>query len=339
MIKEAIAKLINKADLSRDEMEQAFTQIMSGDATPAQIGAFITALRIKGETIDEITAAATIMRKFATSLTINDTVILDTCGTGGSGKHTFNISTIVALIASGSGITVAKHGNRSVSSKSGSADLFERLGVNIAAAPLIVERCINEAGIGFVFAPTFHKAMKHAIGPRIEIGIRTIFNLLGPLTNPAQATHQILGVFSESIIEPMANVLLNLGLKHAMVVHSQEGLDELSTSADNIICEVNNGKIKKYVLRCENLGIRRTNIENIQIQNVEESYTIATALLNGTAGPIRDVVLLNAAAAIYVADAATSLEDGLEIARKSLTEYNAREKLEQLKKLSNAIDS
>lgn len=337
MIKDGIKKLINAQNLNQQEMELVFTQIMQGEATPAQIASFITALRVKGATVDEIAGAANIMRKFATRLSIKSEKILDTCGTGGSGKHIFNVSTLVALIASGAQITVAKHGNRSVSSKSGSADLLEKLGVNINAQPAIVEKCINEINIGFLFAPTFHKAMKYAIGPRREIGIRTIFNVLGPLTNPAGATNQLLGTFNRKLTTPLAEVLGKLGLKHAMVVCGADGLDEVSITGETFVSELINAQVKNYIVEPEQFGIKKAKMEKLQIEDAEQSADIAKKVLDGEQCPITDIVLLNAAFAIYVADAAESIKDGLKIAKKSLAEGKAKEKLELLVKYTNEI--
>jgi len=339
MIKEGIKKLVNAQNLSRGEMETIFGEIMEGQATPAQISAFIVALRLKGETVDEITGAAVTMKKFATKIKVKNDCVLDTCGTGGSGKHIFNISTLCALIASGAGVTVAKHGNRSVSSKSGSADLFEKLGVNIQAAPLIVEKCINEIGIGFLFAPSFHKAMKYAIGPRREIGIRTIFNVLGPLTNPAGATHQLLGVFDKKLTQPLAEVLGNLRIRHALVVCAADGLDEVSTTGETFVCEFKNGKVHNYSVTPEQYGFKRTRLENLQISGADDSLAIAQRLLDGEAGPLQDIVLLNAAFSLYAADAAPSVEKGIEMARESVTGGKAKEKLELLKKYTNENNS
>ncbi len=340
MIKEGIKKLINSENLSTQEIEAVFTEIMQGEATAAQIGSFITALRIKGETIDEITGAAIIMRKFATPVSVKSKIILDTCGTGGSGKHLFNVSTLTALIASAAGVTVAKHGNRSVSSKSGSADLLEKLGVNINAEPVVVEKCINEIGIGFLFAPTFHKAMKFAIGPRKEIGIRTVFNVLGPLTNPASATHQLLGVFDKSLIEPLAKVLGNLGIKHALVVHGADGIDEISISTQTYISEINNGTIKNYTVTPEEFGIERASFEkDTQILDPDQSVKIAKDILSGRKSKMRDTVVLNAAFALYAADFIAAIDEGLTLAKKILDEGKAQGKLNLLIKYSNGIYS
>ncbi|MBU4306100.1 MAG: anthranilate phosphoribosyltransferase [Candidatus Omnitrophica bacterium] len=339
MIKECIKKVVEGNNLSQQEMEAVFSEIMSGEATAAQIAAFITALRLKKESIEEITGAAQVMRRFATRINVNKDVILDTCGTGGDCKNTFNISTISAFIASGAGITVAKHGNRSVSSKCGSADLLERLGVNISATPEVIEACINKIGIGFLFAPSLHLAMKYAIGPRKEIGIRTIFNILGPLTNPAQATHQLLGVFDAALTEPIARVLGNLGSKHALVVHGLDGLDEVSTSADTVVSEFKNGTIKNHTVSPEEFGIKRAPLDELQVTDSQENVTITKKILSGEKGPLRNAVLLNAGFAIYAADAAPSIKAAIDKAKMSLDSGRAKEKLRLLIDYTNGIDS
>ncbi len=339
MITESLKKIINSHDLSRQETEAVFSQIMQGKATPAQIAAFLTALHIKGETVDEITGAAAIMRKFAEPLNIKSKVIMDTCGTGGTGKHCFNVSTLTALVVSAAGVTVAKHGNRSITSKSGSADLLEALGVNINASPSLTEACINEIGIGFMFAPLFHKAMKHAIGVRREIGFRTIFNILGPLTNPAQATHQLLGVFKADLCEPLARVLGKLGLKHALVVHGNDGLDEVTITDSTIVCEMKDGQINNYTITPEQFGLKRASIEDIQISGPAHSKKIAQEILSGKNGPIYDFVILNSACALYTAECVSSIREGVDLAKKMLQENKAAEKLELLKKLTNADNS
>ena len=339
MIKEIIGRLINREDLLQQDMEQVFTQIMQGDATPSQISAFVVALRMKGETVDEITGAANIMREFAAKISVTDPVVLDTCGTGGDRKHTFNISTLTSIVASASGITVAKHGNRSVSSNSGSADLLEKLGVNINADISVVEKCVNTIGIGFLFAPIFHSAMKHAVGPRREIGVRTIFNVLGPLTNPAPATAQLLGVFDSALLEPIAKVLKKLGSKHVLVVHGVDGVDEVSTIDETLVCELNNGTITQYNIIPEHFGIEKSALESLQISGAQQSAQITREILNGETGPIYDAIVLNTAGAIYAADKASSIEAGLVIAKDSLKSGKAKEKLESLIKLTNENNS
>lgn len=331
MIKQGIKKLIESKDLTRAEIEAVFSEIMQGDATPAQIASFITALRLKKETVAEITGAACIMRKFAAKIKVNRKVVLDTCGTGGSGLHTFNISTLSALVASAAGISVAKHGNRSVSSKCGSADLLEKLGVNINADLARVEECINKIGVGFLFAPSFHKAMKYAIGPRREIGIRTIFNILGPLTNPAAATHQLLGVYDAKWTEPLARVLDNLGSVHAVIVHGQDGLDEVSISDETIICELKDGQVKKYIVSPDQFEIKRADLRSLQINDAAQAAAIATKILDGQEeGPLLDAVILNSGFAIYAADQAETPQKGMAIARDCIRLGKAKEKLQLL---------
>lgn len=338
MIKEGIKKIIMAQNLSAEETEQIFSEIMQGEATPAQIAALITALHIKGETVEEITGAAKVMRKFATRIKTKKENILDTCGTGGDGKHTFNISTLAAFVACGAGITVAKHGNRGISSKCGSADLLEKLGVNISAGIDIVEKCLDEIGIGFLFAPNLHTAMKYAAGPRKEIGIRTIFNILGPLTNPAAATNQLLGVFDEKLTMPIAQVLGKLGTKHALVVHGRDGLDEVSTTAETIVCEFENGKIKKYLVRPEQFGIKRTDLKHLMLSDPDENVKIALKIFAGEDSPHQDIVLLNSAFAIYAANGAKNLKEAYEKAKISLKEGRAKEKLNLLISYTNEVN-
>ncbi|MFH1459282.1 MAG: anthranilate phosphoribosyltransferase [Candidatus Omnitrophota bacterium] len=340
MIQEGLHQVVNGKNLSQTTMEKIFTEIMQGKATSAQIAAFITALRIKGETIEEITGAAFVMRKFAIKINIADSVVLDTCGTGGSGKHVFNVSTLSALICAACGVKVAKHGNRSVSSKSGSADLLEKLGVNISAAPQIMEKCINDINIGFLFAPCFHTAMKYALGPRKEIGIRTIFNVLGPLTNPAQATCQLLGVFKPDLVEPLANVLKNLKLNHALVVSGQDGLDEISTYTATLICELKDNQLRTYTVEPEDFNLERAELKDIQINDVETSVKITHDLLQGKIqGPIADIVILNAGFSLYAAEKVDSVIAGMELSRKALLQGKVKEKLNLLIKNTNAVNS
>jgi len=334
MIKEAIQKLIKGEDLSQKEMALSMEEIMTLKATQLQTAAFLTALHIKGEGVEEITAAAQVMRKFATKIKVEGTTILDTCGTGGDYQGTFNVSTLTALIAAASGIKVAKHGNRSASSHCGSADLLEGLGVNINLTPPAVEACLKEIGIGFLFAPNFHPLMKEVVGVRKELGFRTIFNILGPLSNPAAATHQILGVFDKKLVKPMAEVLGNLGIKHALVVHGRDGLDEITTAAATDICEARNNRIKCFVLDPAALGIKKARPADLRCQVSSENIRIAEEVLSGKLGPQRDIVILNAAAAIYVADKAESIKKAIRIAEGVIDSGRAKEKLEQLKEFS-----
>ncbi len=301
MIREALAKVLEGKDLSQEEAYGAMRSIMRGEATPAQIGGYLVALRMKGETVDEIVGSARAMRDNAVRIRprTNGRPLVDTCGTGGDGSGTFNISTTVAFVVAATGRPVAKHGNRSVSSQSGSADVLAALGVNLDLSPDQVERCIEEVGIGFLFAPRFHPAMKHAIGPRRELGVRTIFNILGPLTNPAGATHQVLGVFDPRWIEPLAHVLGELGVRAAFVVHGHGGLDELSTTGPNRVAWLRNGRVTTFTLDPLDLGFPRAQLADLRGGRAEDNARILRAILSGEeTGPRRDVVVLNAAAAI-----------------------------------------
>jgi anthranilate phosphoribosyltransferase len=335
-IREAIEKLVNRIDLSEAEMIGVMNQIMIGEATPLQVASFLTALRMKGETVDEITGAARVMREKAHRVKINATTVLDTCGTGGDQKGTFNISTTCAFVVAGAGITVAKHGNRSVSSQSGSADVLGALGVKVDAPKERVEHCIDTIGIGFLFAPLLHEAMKYAVQPRRDIGIRTIFNLLGPLTNPAMASHQLIGLYSGEILATIARVLRNLGSRRAMVVHGDDGLDEISLCGPTRIAELCDGQVKEYVVDPEAFGFRSCTIEQLRGGPAEQSAGIVRDVLEGKAGPARDVVLLNSAAALFVAGAASSIEDGIRVAAQSIDSGKAREKLERLIQMTSA---
>ncbi len=349
MIKEAIGKVVMLQDLSEIEMIDVMNQIMGGEATPAQVGAFITALRMKGETIEEIAGAARVMRDRATPIRVGKALdidreeinmdretILDTCGTGGSGTKSFNISTTVALVVSACGIKVAKHGNRSISSACGSADVLEALGVNLNVTPQQVESCINEIGIGFLFAPAMHGAMKHAIGPRREIGIRTIFNILGPLTNPAGADRQVLGVYAESLVEVMARVLLKLGCRRGFVVHGLDGMDEVTLTGPTRIAEISDGAVTLSTIEPEDFGLRRCALADLQGGDAVANAAIVREVLAGQSGPKRDVVLLNAAYALVAAGTAKDVEAGLERGRAVIDGGLAMAKLEALIVLTNA---
>jgi len=332
MIREAIDKVVQKINLTQTEMTQVVEEIMTGNATPIQIGAFITALRMKGETVDEITAAAKVMRAKAASIPLEKGVdVVDTCGTGGDVSHTFNISTATAFVLAGCGVKVAKHGNRSVSSKCGSADVLEELGVKIDLSPDRVKACIEKIGIGFMFAPIFHSAMKHAVAPRKEIGIRTIFNILGPLSNPASATHQVLGTFKPELTEPMAGVLSNLGVKAAMIVHSEDGLDEISISGKTKITELKNKAIKSYTVEPKDFGLKVQDISKVKGGTKSENAKITSGLLEGQKGPARDIVLMNASAALVVLGKAKDFKDGVKLAEDSIDSKKALKKLELLK--------
>lgn len=334
MLQTYIARLVEGEDLSEQEARDALSAIMSGVATDAQIAGFLVALRIKGETVDEITGCAQAMREAATPIEVGDLDVVDTCGTGGTGKGTFNVSTATAIVAAGAGVPVAKHGNRAASGHWGSADVLEALGVNIEAEPAVVERCIREAGIGFLFAPALHKAMKYAIGPRRELGLRTVFNVLGPLTNPAGARRQVLGVFSESLVETMAQVLSNLGAVRAMVVHSADGMDEISICDETFVAEVDGDRLDTLRIAPEDFGLSRASRQDLAVNGVEESAEVVRSVLDARPGPARDIVLLNAAAAVYVGGKVRSLEAGLLVAADSVDSGRAREALDRLVRLS-----
>nr|VFK37330.1 MAG: anthranilate phosphoribosyltransferase [Candidatus Kentron sp. SD]VFK48875.1 MAG: anthranilate phosphoribosyltransferase [Candidatus Kentron sp. SD] len=326
----AIHTVIERQDLTEAEMLDVMNAIMTGEATPAQIGGFLIGLRMKGETINEIAAAATVMRKLATPIEVSGKYLVDTCGTGGDAKGTFNISTVSALVAAAAGAKVAKHGNRAVSGKSGSADVLEAAGVNLDLGSAQVAHCIEEIGIGFLFAPHHHAAMRHAIGPRREMGVRTVFNLLGPLTNPAGAPNQILGVFGGEWVEPIARVLSRLGSRHALVVHSEDGLDEISIGAPTRVAELKDDQVSVYTLTPEQFGMKRADIDAIVVNSVEESLAMMRAVLEGAKGSAHDIVALNAGAAIFVSGIAKTLEGGIEKAREAIASGRAKEKLEAL---------
>jgi anthranilate phosphoribosyltransferase len=336
MIKEAVNILVSGINLSEAEMAECMTEIMEGRATAAQIGAFLAALRIKGETVDEITGAARIMREKAARINAPEGV-LDTCGTGGDMSHTFNISTTVAIVVAAAGVPVAKHGNRSVSSKSGSADVLEALGVKIDLQPEKVEQCIFETGFGFLFAPLFHPAMKFAIGPRREMGIRTIFNILGPITNPAGAKRQILGVFSSHLTETLARVLGNLGAEDAMVVHGEDGLDEITITDGTKASRFSQGKVENIYLAPEDFGLGRGKREDLIGGDKDENAKISLRILNGEKGPKRDIVLINSAAALMVAGKTDDHRAALEMAKYAVDSGSALTKLEAIKKVSNSL--
>ena len=311
-------------------------EIMDGAATPSQIACFITALRMKGETAEEITGCAAQMRAHAATIHPKAEHLVDTCGTGGDVSHTLNVSTISALVAAGAGVEIAKHGNRSVSSKCGSADLLEALGVKIDIEPKQVEQCINEVGIGFIFAPKFHQAMKYAMPSRREIGIRTIFNILGPLTNPANAHAQVLGVFDEKLTKLIAEVLRNLGVKEAMIVHGMDGLDEISIGAETKVSHLKDGGIETYLLRPEDLSIKKAPRKDIVIRDIEEGKKAALDVLSGKdKGAKRNIVVLNTAAAIMVGGKAKNLKLGIKLAEESIDSGKAEKKLNELIEFTN----
>jgi anthranilate phosphoribosyltransferase len=335
-IREAIEKLVNRVDLAETEMIDAMNQIMTGEATPLQVAAFLTALRMKGETVEEVTGAARVMREKAHRVRVGSRTVLDTCGTGGDQKGTFNISTTVAFVVAGAGISVAKHGNRSVSSQSGSADVLGALGVRVDAPKEKVEECIAKIGIGFLFAPLLHEAMKYAVQPRRDIGIRTVFNLLGPLTNPAMATYQLIGLYSGELVGMVAHVLENLGSICAMVVHGMDGLDEISLCAPTKVAELRGGQVKEYTIEPEQFGLKRCRIEDLHGGNAEESAAIVRGVLRGDKGPARDVVLLNGGAALCVSGSAATIQDGMRLAAESIDSGKARDKLSRLVEMTNA---
>ena len=329
-------KVVDGIDLSEEEMVSIMTQIMEGKVDRSLLGGFLTALRMKGETIAEISGAARVMREKAEPLNIPVKGVVDTCGTGGDGADTFNISTTAAFVVAGAGIPVAKHGNRAVSSRSGSADVLKCLGVNIEADKTVVERCVEMAGIGFLFAPTLHKAMKHAADVRRELGFRTVFNLLGPLTNPAGVQSQVVGVFDSKWTSPLANVLKNLGSTHAFVVHGEDGLDEITLTCNTKISELVSGNIKDYYIDPTELGFDYCSEQDLKGGSAEDNATILRELLDGKGGPKRDIVLLNAAAAIVAAGKASDFKAGIEVAKKSINSGEARQKLKDLCRLSHS---
>ncbi len=337
MIKEAIGKVIAAQDLTRDEMEQVMDQIMSGEATPAQIGAFITGLRIKGETVDEITGAAVIMRQKALRVEVpGGEAMVDTCGTGGDSSGTFNISTASAFVVSGAGLKVAKHGNRSVSSKCGSADVLKELGVNIEMPAEKAGPCIAQTGIGFLFAPLFHSAMKHAIGPRREIGIRTIFNILGPLTNPAGAAAQVLGVYDRNLTEVLARVLNNLGTEAAYVVHGlDDKLDEVSITGPTKVTELRDKDIRTFEIKPEDFGLKSAGLDKIKGGDAKENADMIIKILEGQPGPACDVVLLNSALCLHAGGKSADIAEGLELAKQAVDSGKAKEKLKLLQEYTN----
>lgn len=334
-IKKSIAHVLDDKNLTEAEAESVMEQIMSGQATPAQIGGFLIALRQKGETVEEVTGFARAMRHNAVAISPRQNVLVDTCGTGGDGTHTFNISTTAAFVVAGAGIAVAKHGNRSVSSKCGSADVLESLGVNLTLSPEGVAASIDEVGIGFLYAPRLHPAMKHAIGPRREMGVRTVFNILGPLTNPAGAQIQVLGVYDKELTEMMAQVLGSLGSRAAFVVHGADGLDELSTTGPNRVSQLRDGQVHTYTLDPAELGIPPATLVDLRGGDIEKNATITRDVLEGTHGPERDVVLLNAAAALTAGGLTEDLPAGLSLAAKSINSGAAQVKLEELITFSN----
>jgi len=333
----ALRAVTERRDLSGPQMNAVMRLIMTGQATPAQIGGFLIGLRMKGETIDEIAAAAQVMRELADKVEVDPTHLVDTCGTGGDGARTFNISTASAFVVAAAGGRVAKHGNRSVSSRCGSADVLEAAGVKLDLTPSQVARCIDEVGVGFMFAPRHHGAMKHAIGPRREMGVRTLFNLLGPLTNPAGAPNQVIGVFAREWLQPLARVLGNLGSRHVLVVHSEDGMDEISIGAPTHIAELRHNDVMLYTITPQQFGMTPAAVSALVVEDAGHSLAVVKDVLDGKTGAAGDIVALNAGAAIYVAGLAETLADGVAKARAVLASGEARIRLDELVRLTNSF--
>ncbi len=336
MIKESIEVLVLGHSLSFEQASVVMEEIMSGQATPAQIAAFITALRIKGENVDEIAGLASVMRARAVPVVVTPPVV-DTCGTGGDGACSFNISTAAAFVAAGAGLKVAKHGNRAMSSRCGSADVLEALGIKIDLSAEAVARCMETVGIGFMFAPTFHPAMKYAAAPRREIGIRTVFNVLGPLTNPARAESQVIGVPSRELGDRIASALHRLGTRHSLVVHSLDGIDEISNTGKSLVWEVGQRGLPPYLVSPQDFGFKQSSLAEIKGGSPEENAGILRRILDGEPGPRREVVLMNAAAVLVAGDMASNLRDGARLAGEAIDNGRAKEKLESLVKLSQSL--
>lgn len=335
MIKDLIKRLVNKKDLTTQEMQQVMREILSGATETADIINFLTSLNEKGETVGELTAAVNEMLKYVEPIIIDTDNILDTCGTGGDKKGTFNISTITALVASGAGITVAKHGNRSVSSKCGSADILEALGVDINMNKAKIKKCLKEIGIAFLFAPNLHPAMKNVMPARKQIAGKTMFNILGPLINPARATNQLIGVYSKEWTRPLAQVLYNLGSRHVLVVHGADGLDEVTTTEKTFVSEVNNGVLRDYEITPEEFGLPRAKAGDLVGGLIQENVKIFQDILGGKKGKARDIVLLNAGCAIYAADKTNTIAEGIKLAEESIDSKAALKKLELLREYSH----
>lgn len=334
-IQQALNKAVQQLDLTRAEMREVMRQIMTGQCTDAQIGGFLVAMRMKSETLDELTAAVEVMRELATPVQLQGiTPAVDTCGTGGDGANLFNVSTAAAFVIAAAGGKVAKHGNRSVSSSSGSSDLLEAAGIQLNLTPEQIARCIEEIGVGFMFAPSHHSAMKYAIGPRKELGMRTLFNMLGPMTNPAGVKHQVIGVFSDELCRPMAEVLRELGSQHVLVVHAKDGLDEFSLATGTHVAELKNGEVTEYTIKPEDVGLTSNSLVGLEVSSAQESLERIRDLL----GPCKlphaskavDMVALNAGAALYAADVASSLQEGVALAQDAIASGQAAEKLKVL---------
>ena len=336
-INQAIKAVIEKKNLNESDMLDVMNSIMTGQTTDAQIGAFLVGLSMKGETIEEITASAKVMRSLATPVEIkSNKYLVDTCGTGGDGLGLFNISTASAFVVAAAGGKVAKHGNRSISSKSGSADVLESAGVNLNLSPSRISECIAKIGVGFMFAPAHHSAMKHAIGPRKELAVRTIFNVLGPLTNPAKAPNQVMGVYDKNLIEPIANVLKELGSRHVMVVHSDDGLDELSIADKTYVAELKDGNVSTYSVHPKDFGLTLGNLKDIRADNADASLALITEAFSGRNGTAKNIISLNAGAAIYVSGLTTSLQLGIDRANQVLSDGSSQKKLDEYIKISNS---
>jgi anthranilate phosphoribosyltransferase len=335
----ALARVVDRQDLSESEMKSVMHRIMTGEATQAQIGGFLVALRMKGETVAEITGAARVMRELATRVQVGGKHVVDTCGTGGDSAGIFNVSTASAFVAAAAGARVAKHGNRSVTSKSGSADVLETAGVNLNITPAQVARCVEQLGVGFLFAVKHHGAMKHAIGPRRELGLRTIFNLLGPLTNPAGAPNQVLGVYAKDRVRPLAEVLNALGSEHVLVVHAEDGLDEVSIAAPTYVAELKSGSVREYTVAPEGFGLTRQSLQSLVVSDAKASLALVESALNGEAGPAADIVALNAGAAIYAAGITQNWQQGVILAQDVMASGQAREKLRELVQLTQLMSA
>jgi anthranilate phosphoribosyltransferase len=336
-IQSAIQKAIENQNLTQNEMTDVMHQIMTGQATDSQIGGFLVAMRMKGETVEEITAAASVMRSLATPVELDTTNLVEIVGTGGDGSGTFNVSTASCFVVAAAGARVAKHGNRSISSKSGAADLLEAAGVNLNITPKQVKSCVDDIGVGFMFAPNHHSAMKYAIGPRKEMGVRTLFNLLGPLTNPAGTPNQVLGVFSKNWVRPLADVLNKLGSNHVMVVHAEDGMDEISISSPTFVAELKNGSITEYTIKPEDFGMIQHPVSDIRVKNAEESLEMVNSVLNNEANAARDIVALNAGAAIYVSGLVASHQAGIDRALEVIASGEAKHKLLDLINKTNSF--
>ncbi|MCP4878233.1 MAG: anthranilate phosphoribosyltransferase [Gammaproteobacteria bacterium] len=329
-IQSAIKSVMARQDLSIEDMTSVMQQIMTGECTASQIGGFLVGLRMKGETVDELSAAAKVMRELATRVEVDVEFLVDTAGTGGDSSGSFNISTASALVAAAAGSHVAKHGNRSMTSNSGSADVLEAAGVKLDISPTAVGECVEQVGVGFMFAPAHHGAMKHAIGPRREMAVRTVFNVLGPLTNPAGAPNQIIGVFDGELVEPMARVLQQLGSRHVMVVHAEDGMDEISISAPTQVAELKDGEISSYRISPSDFGMAQASLDELRVDSAEQSLAVIRSVFANTAGAARDIVCLNAGAAIYVSGRVDSLAAGVEAASDAISSGRAAEVLQEL---------